>query len=267
MRQTALPDISTNSDIFEPPAEYNDYPGTNMPPDCNTATIEGCSAAPKPVSLSGDNTTGSVSGDKVNGVFDLTGNATEWALDKMGAQQLTSAKLPWFCERPIDPESPCNPDENPADANGCAYVMGTIKGQTGVQRICLASSKLAITNGNVGITFGGNYDESSANDLTQSGIFSNVLQPEPNVGVNTVGFRCVGADSAILPVLDKTQTTTTSTTTMMNPDAGISMDAGFADTGTTSPSIDSGMVMMDAGTTTTADAGTSTSGADAGILD
>ena len=270
MRQTELPTATVAMSLSVealpqqlPPVYPATNPGTDEVPNCNTGTLEGCSAAPKPSTIAGEQTVGSVSGDKVNGIYDLTGNMTEWTLDRVRPTQLDNADLPWFCERSVK-DSPCSSD-NPADAQGCAYVMGNIKGEVGLQRICIASPRLAITNGNVGLTVGGNYREGTANDPTRSGIFSNVLQPNPDSNENkdTIGFRCVSQDSALIPLLEAPESPApTLDAGVAGPDAASDLDAGMtpdssviADAGVTN---DDGGALVDAGTsTTTADAGTS----------
>ncbi|MEE2904236.1 MAG: SUMF1/EgtB/PvdO family nonheme iron enzyme [Myxococcota bacterium] len=281
MRQVALPTatvaISQSIEGFPselPPLYPETNPGTDNPPNCNSGTVEGCSAAPKPSTIAGEQTVGSVSGDKVNGIYDLTGNLTEWALDRVRPTQVDNASLPWFCERSVE-ESPCSSD-NPADANGCAYVMGNIVGKVGLQRICIASPRLAITNGNIGLTVGGNYREGTASDPTRSGIFSNVLQPNPDSNENkdTIGFRCVSPDSALVPLLEAPEPTLPALDAgVADTDAMASVDAGILATDA-AQQVDSGSSNLDAGTSTTTndaggtgnlDASTSTTGSDAGI--
>jgi|GEM_PF-2803256 len=288
MRQVELPTatvaISKSIEGFPsqlPPVYPATNPGTDNPPNCNSGTVEGCSAAPKPSTIAGEQTVGSVSSDKVNGIYDLTGNLTEWALDRVRPTQVDNASLPWFCERSAE-ESPCSSD-NPADAQGCAYVMGNVVGKIGLQRICIASPRLAITNGNIGLTVGGNYREGTANDPTRSGIFSNVLQPNPDSAENkdTIGFRCVSPDSALVPVLEAPDPKVPSLDAgVTNSDAMVSLDAGTAVTDAAQQADsgvmnnDSGTGDLDAGTSTTTndagatanlDASTSTTGIDAGI--
>lgn len=223
-----------------PPADYEFFPGSSeAPTSCQQGKLLNClPQSPAPAEIAAKMTRGEAKQDKVNDIYDLTGNLTEWALDLLPAGRESNAELPWFCERPMT--SPC------VAAQGCAYVMGVTENNPIPHRICIAASDLKITNGLIGITTGGNYKESPASDVKRTGIFSQVIQPSPNAlpvqGI--LGFRCVSNNSEVIPLLVQTATITPS------PDAGLmldasSIDAGVMDVGTSSDAA----VTDDVGTT------------------
>ncbi len=233
--------------------EAKDVPGhvTDPSSSCgNLGVLKEC-RVPSPVVGEDGTTLGAATGDRSkDGVFDLTGNVSEWAADLLPSEthrvDTNMSRLPWFCERPV----------NINDLGGClrgeVCVMGWYDpGQGygwGLHPVCYASQKLRIENGSVGAVFGGNYSKSTI-DAKESGTFVRLAVPNPDKdpGEATRGFRCVGTSGApeeITPVLGTAMGGT-------RTDAGSTADALPADTGNP---IDSGAAMdsgtaMDAGST------------------
>ncbi|MCC7385047.1 MAG: SUMF1/EgtB/PvdO family nonheme iron enzyme [Deltaproteobacteria bacterium] len=184
--------------------------GDDAPASCEQAVLKDC-AKPYPMSveLEGE-TRGAATLDKtIQGVYDLTGNASEWASDLLPALRGPATELPWFCVRPIPTSSASQLPECP-EGEVCIrgeYTVRTsslaIPDRRADFPVCVASQTLAITNGAVGSVMGGNYAVSEPTEAS-AGLFARILvdAPDADPADRSHGFRCVGEagiPSGILP--------------------------------------------------------------------
>lgn len=211
---------------------------------------------PSPV-IAEDGTLGAASGDRTgDGVFDLTGNVSEWAMDLLPAERGAASNLPWFCERALDTKGIDNLGVGCPSDEVC--VMGWYNpGQGlgwGLYPVCYASGKLSIENGEVGALFGGNYNKSE-NTALEAGTFARlkVNNPDEDPAEATRGFRCVGTSGAPETIVPKKGGVSVSDDAGVPPDSGPVPDAGTPDMGTADAGFpeagptDTGTVAADAG--------------------
>lgn len=190
-------------------ADVRKYPyGNDEPTACSKAVLGSCSK-PYPITIddpktTADDTAGAALGDVANGVFDLTGNVSEWAIDLLPELRGTGSEgLPWFCVQPL-------PRGTTTCPSGKACIRGRYKMKVAGtseldppedRPICITSSSLRFENGKIGAVFGGNY-QSEAGD-TESGTFvrRSVKDPDASPGDVKYGIRCVGKPGDLQPYI------------------------------------------------------------------
>lgn len=170
--------------------------GADAPDNCDKAVLKTC-GKPQPITLAEDGTpTGGARLDRTaQGVFDLTGNATEWTSDLISSIRGDAVDLPWFCAATL-------PDEaDPVCPTGEACVRGRYRHPTtriiGEYPVCIADRNLILANGTIGSAFGGNYSTSTP-EVSRAGVFVRSQRNTPNADSNLgdIGFRCVDAPNA-----------------------------------------------------------------------
>ena len=185
MRQQNMPQDPKDVELFAT--------GNTAPTSCDQAVLKDC-GRPAPMTVNTDETIGAARLDKTTqGVYDLTGNAGEWARDLLPALRGAAADLPWFCVAPLGPDD-VDQDGFPRCPDGEVCIKGEYlaNGETRSDYpVCITSRDLDFVNGTVGSIMGGNYATTDPTPLG-AGIFSRIEREKPNAEDATHGFRCVG---------------------------------------------------------------------------
>ncbi|MBI4817075.1 MAG: SUMF1/EgtB/PvdO family nonheme iron enzyme [Deltaproteobacteria bacterium] len=183
------------------PSQIAAFPRGNEPPssDCNSGVLQGCG---KPKPIKDQRTTdegliqkprGAASDDVTpDGLYDLTGNVSEWAADLIPPFRRELEEFPWFCAEPV----PAGATECP-EGRACVYgrkANGAIANDSAP--VCIASDNLVVRSGTLTTFVGGNYD-TSTREPSSSGTFSHATSGAPEDGpTNIHGFRCAGRGGA-----------------------------------------------------------------------
>jgi formylglycine-generating enzyme required for sulfatase activity len=194
------------------PSNLTVYPtGNDAPTACNQAVIgtNGC-VRPQPSlpavdapdigaaskDLVATSTSVTQSSSTAAGVYDLTGNVSEWAIDRVSS----SSVAPWFCAGPVLIGAP-----NPSPAAcpiGEVCVFGSIDPdgagplEATETAVCTTEPSGVFTGQSAGALFGGNWKDPST-DRAGMGTFGRRVESNPS-GPETAdvsiqyGFRCVG---------------------------------------------------------------------------
>jgi hypothetical protein len=187
------------------PTDVQVYPnGNDDPKACDKAVLQNiCSnKKPQPMKVAGKDSEGGGKADRTSqGVYDLTGNAAEWAADLLpSVLPRTQEDLPWFCLAPLPVDS-VDGMGLPVCPAGQVCIKGRYQVGTGTAAVtredfpvCIAASDLTITNGSIGSVMGGNYFTTEAKPES-AGMFARIKITNPNAdpGDATRGIRCVGA--------------------------------------------------------------------------
>lgn len=175
--------------------------GNDAPDNCDKAVTSKC-GKPQPITLTEDGVpTGGARLDKTTqGVFDLTGNTTEWTSDLIPTLRGDAEGLPWFCAASLPARQAGDPA--PTCPSGEACIFGTYRPDTGlpiaVYPVCIADRNLIMANGTIGSAFGGNYSTSTEEE-SRIGTFVRSQRDNPNADSNLgdVGFRCIDAAGVV----------------------------------------------------------------------
>lgn len=180
MRQGNKP--ATAADVRAWPFETNPPTGNN----CDEAVLKNC-AKPYP-STDVAPISGAARLDKSpQGVFDLSGNLSEWSADRMSPQRDVLAGLPWFCTGIV---------EGTTCPRGASCVYGTFRHPMtmtiGEYPVCLTDPDLRFTNGSIGTAWGGSFTSDALPD--SAGTFARREKADPSkIPVDAqFGVRCVG---------------------------------------------------------------------------
>lgn len=185
------------------------YPtGMGAPDNCDKAVLKDC-GKPQPITLEENGAaTGAAFLDKTTqGIFDLTGNASEWTADLIPSLRGDAEGLPWFCAASIPAIGTSS--AAPVCPSGEACIRGTyqhpVTRVVGDYPVCIADRNLVLASGVRGSVMGGNYS-TSTDEVSRAGTFVRSKRDKPNADSNLgdVGFRCVDAPatpSRMVPVL------------------------------------------------------------------
>ncbi len=173
---------------------------------CVEAVLDGCGSQANPMALDSTPPVGAAANDRLEGIFDLTGNVREWSRDLVAINRPEAAReLPWFCIAPVststsfnDWPTECPPGPDPQNPYTCVYGRRMLDNGTFREDlpVCIIPPSLALENGALPSSSGSGIEHDAAvNGRGHVGIgpYVRTVYTTGLEFVNRgVGFRCVG---------------------------------------------------------------------------